>query len=353
MAYELSVVVPVLNEEGTLPELLRNFAAQRGCHFEVIFGDGGSQDATLQIIESAADRGVFPVSVAHSAAGRGRQMNSAARLAHSDFLLFLHADSLIHDPDGFVKGLRFFQEQLLQRGNHRLAARFALRFSRQAKTRDWAYFFYEEKARLDLPGCIHGDQGWLLPRRFFAEVGPFDESLPIFEDEKLAAKVHACGDWLLLPVELSTSARRFEKEGLRERQTLNALLMNFHHIGWTTFLEKAPQVYRQQENSERLDLEPFFSLVDALLEPLDPVERQRLWLATGRYVRSQAWQPLFALKAAGRFILKQPPRQASWGKGFTAFWERLTDRTWINYLVGHCVKFWFYRTLARLRRASP
>lgn len=352
MAVELCVVIPVLNEAAVLPDLFRMLEAQKDCRFEVIFGDGGSQDATLDILNIAALQGHVPLSVVQSARGRGCQMNAAARQARCEWLLFLHADSRIQDAQGLAKSLDYVKSHLAQQGDHRFAARFSLRFARSTTENGLSYYFYEEKARLTLPGCIHGDQGWLMHRRFFEELGPFDENLPFFEDEKLAEAINAQGTWLLLPVELWTSARRFEKEGLKERQTLNALLMNFHHIGWTSFLLRAPQIYRLQAQAERLDLAPFFSLVDQLLQSHSVSEQQHLWRDTGRYVRSQAWQPLFALVTLVRYVSGRAHRTNAWGTSFCALWERWTDHPPINSLVAAGVKFWFYRTWRRLQRRS-
>src|ERR1700674_5517741 len=75
--------------------------------------------------------------------------------------------------------------------------------------------------------CTHGDQGFLLRRGFFNAVGPFEESLPMLAETRFAEAVRNRGEWLLLPAEIQTSARRFEIEGLRERQTLNAIITNF------------------------------------------------------------------------------------------------------------------------------
>lgn len=352
MTAELCVVIPVLNEAMVLPDVLGMLEAQKGCRFEVIFGDGGSQDATLAILQRAALQGQIPLSIVQSAGGRGRQMNAAARQTRCEWLLFLHADSRIQDVYGLAKSLDYVKRHYAQQADHRFAARFALRFARSTTAHGLSYYFYEEKARLSLPGCIHGDQGWLMHRRFFEEVGPFDESLPFFEDEKLAEAIRARGKWLLLPVELWTSARRFEKEGIKERQTLNALLMNFHHIGWTSFLLGAPQIYRLQAQTERLDLAPFFSLVDQLLQSHSVSEQQRLWRDTGRYVRSQAWQPLFALVTLGRYVFGRTHRTTEWGTAFCAHWERWTDHAPINSLVAAGVKFWFFSTGRRLQRQS-
>ncbi len=333
-----------------MPALLATLAAQQGCGFEVICCDGGSQDQTLGLLAAAAPNQPFALRILRSAAGRGRQLNVGAAQARGEYLLFLHVDSVFLDPHAFARGLAELRAAMARRGSHRVAARFALRFRREQSAGGWGYYFYEEKARLNLPGCIHGDQGMLLPRVFFEEIGPFDDSLPLFEDTRLAARVAEVGTWLLLPVDIHTSARRFEKEGLRERQVLNALLMNFHSIGWNEFLHRAPGIYRCQAVTQRLDLLPFFQCIAALLNELDFKEQDRLWLATGRYVRSQAWQVPFALVSLVRYGLRRSSRLSGWGENFFDLWERCTDRGWINRLSATLVRWWFLTTLVFLRR---
>jgi hypothetical protein len=77
------------------------------------------------------------------------------------------------------------------------------------------------------------------------KLGGFDETLELLEDNRFAEAVRKEGGWLLLPAEIVTSARRFETEGLAERQTLNALLMNFAAIGWDAFFRLAPDPLSQ------------------------------------------------------------------------------------------------------------
>jgi len=54
---ELSVVIPVFNEEGILPELIRRLSASAGLvteDYELLFVNDGSQDSTLQLLKMAA-----------------------------------------------------------------------------------------------------------------------------------------------------------------------------------------------------------------------------------------------------------------------------------------------------------
>jgi glycosyltransferase involved in cell wall biosynthesis len=55
----LSVVLPIYNEQAVLPKLLdklRSVLGQIKCDYELVFVDDGSSDASLQILQSQADR---------------------------------------------------------------------------------------------------------------------------------------------------------------------------------------------------------------------------------------------------------------------------------------------------------
>jgi rSAM/selenodomain-associated transferase 2 len=304
---QLSLIVPVLNEAPTLPALLQTVQAQQGVACELIVCDGGSTDGTADLARQLSSTVSFPMTVLQTSAGRARQMNAGAAAARGEFFLFLHADSFFPDPLALRRGVDALQARVTERGDCRAAGRFALRFRRQTAAPSLAYYFYEQKARLNRPGCIHGDQGFLLPRDFFAQTGPFDEELPLLEDDRLAARIDRLGEWLLLPAELQTSARRFEVEGLAQRQCLNALLMNFAALGWSDFFRAAPGVYREQRHAGALQLLPFFRLIRALLSPLPARQRLRLWYGTGSYVLANAWQVAFLVDARRAFQHPSPP----------------------------------------------
>ena len=252
---ELSIIIPVLNESQQLAELLENLSRQQGVSYELLLVDGGSTDGSLAYLQQAALRG--ELQLFQSPAGRGRQLNLGARQAGSDWLLFLHADSRFAEPTA----LRDSLDSLLGTGSRRTAGHFALTFRFSHQKNSVAYYFYQWKARLGRAETIHGDQGFLLRRDFFFQVGPFREDLPVMEDTDFAERLRQQGSWLLLPAVVSTSARRFEVEGLWQRQLLSALLMCFRDVGWDAFFTAAPEVYRQQQQSDRLRLRPFFQLV--------------------------------------------------------------------------------------------
>ncbi len=324
---DLTIVIPTLNEEQTLPFLLADLDRQQGISCEVIVIDGGSTDATCQLANKAFDAGRLQGGCRSGLRGRGRQLNAGAAVAQAEWLLFLHADSRLHDLNLLQTALEFMRGHQQRLTSDALAGRFALRFDEPGDGTGNVLYFYEVKASLGRPWCIHGDQGLLLSRAFFRSIGPFREDLPVMEDTSLAESIRTAGQWLLLPGEIVTSARRFRVEGLKARQTLNALMMNFLVIGWLEFFVRAPDIYRRQDRAQPLQLQPFFSLAKGLLGELPLRRRWAVWLATGEFVRSQAWQIGLALdcRKAYRHGCRVVPEERRWLDFFDRWFDPLTD----------------------------
>lgn len=347
-AFELSIIIPTLNEEEVLPLLLGDLVRQQGLSFEVIIVDGRSTDATTRIADRAFASGLLPGICQVGPRGRGRQLNAGALLAKSEWLLFLHADCRLHDPHQLQSAIAFMRIHQQQIATDTSAGRFAVSFE-SPDEKSFGLFFYETKAHLGRPGCIHGDQGMLLTRSFFQRVGPFREDLPVMEDTALAEAIRANGQWLLLPGMIMTSARRFQSEGLKARQTLNALMMNFVAVDWLDFFASAPDLYRQQDHTRPLRLLPFFLLIKELFAEMSLRRRWALWLATGKYVQSQAWQIGLALdcRKAYRRGDDLSPHTASWLRWFDCCFNPWTDHFLGHLLTAMLVRFWFAWQLCR------
>jgi rSAM/selenodomain-associated transferase 2 len=324
---ELSVIVPVLNEADTLPELIRSLAEQQGVDLELVVCDGGSADGTAELALSLGRDCPFPVKVLECEPGRARQMNAGVASSSAMTLLFLHADSLFPDRLALRKGIDSLAAAIAERGHERVAGHFALRFRRRVDVPSWGYYHFECKARLNRRECTHGDQGFLLRRSFFAEVGSFEDTLPMLAETCFAEAVRGRGAWFLLPAEIHTSARRFEAEGLRERQTLNAIITNFAAMRWETFFRELPRLYGNQESAERLDLPCLLRQTSELMAALPLGRRLRLWLATGRYVRDNAWQLALLLDTRRNFRRGVPPgaERLPILRVYDRYLDRLTD----------------------------
>lgn len=353
-APQLSIIVPVLNEEGSLPALFATLAGQEGVSLELVISDGGSSDGTVEKARRLGAEAPFPVTVLETERGRAGQMNAGAAAGRGDTLLFLHADSQFRNRDAFRSALDLLNREIMEEGDGRIAGRFSLRFDRRDTAPSLAYFYYESKALLDRPECCHGDQGFMLKRRFFDEVGPFDGSIPMLAETRLAEAVRERGRWLLFPERIVTSARRFDSEGLYERQVMNAITMNFAAQGWETFFRELTGIYNGHYRSGPLPLAEMLAKIDGQMALLPPRQRLSLWYRTGAYVRSHAWQIPFFLDARQNFRRGLPP-----GEGDTPLlalhdrnFDRFTDHAGGRIAAAILTWIWFRLTRIHLRIMS-
>ena len=340
---QLSVIIPTLNEAETLPLLLLDLVRQEEVDLEIIISDGCSTDDTVDKARKFLAQQKIVGKCLTCTAGRGRQMNAGATEAQAEWLLFLHADSRLSDSFQLCQALSSIDNQQRLLNSDALAGRFSLMFERDSINETLGRYYYETKARLGRPGCIHGDQGFLLKKNFFLELGQFREDLPVMEDTSLAERIRSKGDWVLLPGVIITSARRFTTEGWKARQTLNALMMNFLAIGWLDFFSGAGGIYQQQDKTQPLRLTPFFRLISSLLKEMPFRRRCELWFSTGSYVRSQSWQIGLFLDCREAFRQEYEgfPPPTKWLKRFDQWVEPLTNHRLGCLLTALLVWVWF------------
>lgn len=203
----LSIVIPSLNEGAVIGATLERI---RACApgAEVLVVDGGSTDDTVAIVQRAGAR------VTKAERGRGVQCHAGAQQTRSEWLLFLHADTLL--PLAFERVLGEFAARPTAH-----IGTFRVRFSDGGwllNALTWA------ANRFDSVLTRYGDQGILVRRSFYDEIGGFPP-WPLFEDVALlqAARKRTRVHWL--PAQVSTSARRFQERGLLRQRLLNAGLM--------------------------------------------------------------------------------------------------------------------------------
>lgn len=292
---ELTVIIPTLNEEGLLERTLSSLAGQEGVTMEIIVVDGGSTDATPLIAGRAA--GVTLLTVIPG--GRSRQMNRGALVARGEFLLFLHGDSWFADTTALRRGINSLHQagRLRQLGGH-----FSLTFALEGGEGSPLYRFYQRKARLNRPGCCHGDQGFLLPAHLFREVGPFCEECDILAQTRFADRLRSEGRWLRLEPQILTSARRFQSEGLLRRQLLNGIIMLCGAAGRDDLLAQIPGIYRQQRDSGRISLRPYLARLRSVVGALPAGEKDEFWKRSGTYLVGNAWQLALLMDTAGRML---------------------------------------------------
>jgi len=342
---ELSVVVPVYNEEANIAPFLAGMARQQGVRMELILSDGGSGDGSVAQAIRCRDGLPFPLQVIKGTRGRAGQLNRGAGAAGAATLLFLHIDSNFPDPLAFRKALDALSAAAGEETSG-VAGHFALEFHFE-KSIPFPYRCYGAKAALDRPGCTHGDQGFLMSADYFYQVGPFDTTLPLMEDTFFAEQVRQNGRWLLLPSGIQTSPRRFLSEGLLPRQTLNAILTNLADLGRFGLIEELKGCYQSQHAAQGLQLQPYFSHIRQWIAALPGAERKRFWYATGSYVRGNAWQiPFFFDMLMGGVQRGKGGKLLVWHDRYLA---RLLNNAPANLTAAALVWVWFKLVLLRSR----
>jgi rSAM/selenodomain-associated transferase 2 len=216
----ISVVIPTLDAEATLGATLAALvpAAADGLIREVIVVDGGSTDRTAEIVDSAG------ADLLQRSGGRGPQLAAGAEKARFPWLLFLHADTVL-EP-GWEREASGFMERVDTEARPLAAAVF--RFAVDdfgAKPRLLERLVALRNSVLRLP---YGDQGLLIPKRLYAEVGGYRQ-LSIMEDVDLVRRLGRRRT-VMLRSRAVTSAARFRREGYIRRSTRNLICLTLYGL---------------------------------------------------------------------------------------------------------------------------
>ena len=213
----VSIIIPTLNAQNHLPATLSALVAGAidGPVRELVIVDGGSDDATLVIADEAG------ANIITSARGRGQQLRAGGRAAKSDWLLFLHADTVLHE--GWIGEV----EQFIKQGDKNRAGVF--RFALDDPRRRARLLEKIVAARCKILGLPYGDQGLLISRRLYDQLGGFAD-IAIMEDVDLVRKIgRARLHYFHTPA--VTSAARYEKDGYLKRMAKNARCLAMWYAG--------------------------------------------------------------------------------------------------------------------------
>lgn len=322
----ISVIIPTLNEQDHIAALLTQLESQTDVTLEIIVADGGSTDRTRQIVTDTK------ICLVESLPGRGKQMNAGSRSATGEYFLFLHADSrLSHDQQ--------LSEALAHLSQYQgvIAGHFPLLFDATDGAVAKGLKFFEAKTRLNRPGTFNGDQGLLLRRDQFNLLDGFSEKYTFLEDQDFGQRFSKSGRFITLPSPLMTSARRFEQEGFRERIILNTMIMGMFHLELDRFFEAAPEVYQENTSESKLDLSPFFQLVQSVVFTGGLFTNVRRCYGLGRYAAKNLWQVFLWLG------LRRNDTQSSL-QNYNRFIEPMTNNPMGYFLGMMVVLVWFFTT---------
>lgn len=215
---KVSIVIPTLNAAEGLRRSLPPLAVFGVLDLirEVVLADGGSADETADIAEAAG------AVLVRAEKGRGTQLAAGADAARGDWLLFLHADTVLQP--GWEAAVRGF---IADPASARRAAyfRFRLDDARFAARR----IAWLANLRCRVLGLPYGDQGLLIARGFYGEVGGY-APLPLMEDVDLVRRIGR-RRLVMLDAVAVTSAERYRRDGFWLRPLRNQFCLLLWVLG--------------------------------------------------------------------------------------------------------------------------
>lgn len=220
-----SFVIPTLNEEKLLPQILAQFTPElRAAHdLEVIVSDGGSIDRTLEIARAGVDALVENTDHIRQTISIGR--NRGAERASGDVLVFLCADTRIADPDRFF---RRAAEEITKPGVVALSCPVTV-YPEEETAADRAYhgFYNWLFGMMNVVGMGMGrGECHVMLRTTFRRVGGYAERIAAGEDYELYARLEKFGRIRFLKdLHVYESPRRYRYYGYG--RVSGAWFMNF------------------------------------------------------------------------------------------------------------------------------
>lgn len=211
----ISIIIPTFNEHkciGKLLDFLKERCSEKRC--ETIIADGGSDDGTVQIAKS------YGATVLHcKKKGRAAQMNEGAKYSKGTLLYFLHADTF--PPKNFIDHIRGAYREGFSSGC------FQLEFDDPHPILK----FYGWCSRFRLTLFRFGDQSLFVEKNLFQQVGGFDESMIVMEDQEIVRKLKKESYFYLMDGQVITSSRRYKVNGVIRLQVVFFLIVLMYYAG--------------------------------------------------------------------------------------------------------------------------
>jgi len=209
----LSVIIPTINEEGTIGHTLERVRCGRV--WEVIVVDGRSTDRTREIARAHG------ATVVESSPGRGRQLAAGATIATGDTLLFLHADTSL--PSGF-------DDHVFRALEKRGVCAAAFRLLIDGEGQCFRLIDRMVNFRSSVRQMPYGDQAIFVRANALREAGGFPD-LPVMEDYVLIRRLRRIGRIEIVPATVVTSARRWIEQGVLRTTLFNQVCIAAYWLG--------------------------------------------------------------------------------------------------------------------------
>jgi glycosyltransferase involved in cell wall biosynthesis len=209
-----SIIIPTLNEEKLLPNLLNqlNPPELKSKHkYEIIISDGGSTDNTVGIATELADKVIVHNDDSKQNISMGR--NEGAKHAEGDWLIFLNGDITISDVNKFFSIITTTVESNRYKG-----ITFSVHVNKDEEIFSDKIFlgfynYYFHLLNIIKVGMGRGEC-LILPGKLFHKIGGFNSELAAGEDFDLFKRVRSRGRvFYCHEVKIFESPRRYRHYG--------------------------------------------------------------------------------------------------------------------------------------------
>ena len=219
----ISIVIPSYNEENYIYNTLWSINRQE-VKISVYVADGGSTDSTLEIVEKAKQD--FPNLIIEviegGAVAVGR--NNGAKFAHTQYLLFMDADSILIEDDIIEQTLKMSDQYDIITCKQKST-------TQEDRKSVWTYRIFNW-VRQVIPETFCTGCYFFISKKKFMELGGFDESLNNSEDFWLSRQVPK-KRFKILDRYVGQDNRRFKKMGYWP--FIKIVLLNYwykNNINW-------------------------------------------------------------------------------------------------------------------------
>ncbi len=224
----LSFIVPTLNEEKYLPNLLKSIKKQGVKDFEIIIADSSSKDRTVEIAKS------FGCRIINAPKGVAVSRNIGGRAAKGGLLVFVNADVVFSDSL-FIKkiidrkvrlGIVRLNPDKDNLTNNVLFSTYNLLNGALARWVPWLAIF---------PGEVI-----IVEKRIFEKTGGFNKKMHLSEDRDFVLRASKYAKPCMVDIPVFLSTRRIKKWGA-------AKFLVYHlcsHLYYTLFKGSMPFEYK-------------------------------------------------------------------------------------------------------------
>lgn len=210
---EISIIIPTLNEEEHIGELIRHLS-DTSHHIEIIVADGSSRDQTRVVAER---EGAKVICVENSS--RPKQLNVGADLAKAPLLYFVHADTL--PPKDYARQILAATADGRSFGSFRFkfqSDRAALKFN------SWA-------TRIPIMMFRGGDQSLFISRKLFDKLSGYREDHIVMEDYDIIRRGKKFAKFKLLQDDVIVSARKYRENPYWKVNISNFIVFSLYYLG--------------------------------------------------------------------------------------------------------------------------